>query len=324
MAEESSGGGIEVFWAIVIVLVLFTMWVQGGGPSRAKDEGLFRAENDSSSIVSSQTSNSTSNSNQPSSESLESEYKGKIRLQRGTASATYQPNQEYVVITVSGNKEPIDIGGWVLSNGRSEKTYVVSGNTVAGQSVFVRIPNYGVAIFDPYNPSGNKQVPLTLKSGERAIITTGNPPVFNGVKINTNFKINRCLGYLEDDTGYRAYPRLTYRCPSSNDVPGITYLDDACYRFARSVRPCHTPKDIYVRDEGQCLDGNCKLTSYCRNFITQNYSFRSCFNNYSRDEDFVGPEWRVFLNRTWELWEDRRESISLYDSAGKLVDKISY
>jgi len=67
MAEESSGGGIEVFWAIVIVLVLFTMWVQGGGPSRAKDEGLFRAENDSSSIVSSQTSNSTSNSNQPSS-----------------------------------------------------------------------------------------------------------------------------------------------------------------------------------------------------------------------------------------------------------------
>ena len=117
MAEESSGGGIEVFWAIVIVLVLFTMWVQGGGPSRAKDEGLFRAENDSSSIVSSQTSNSTSNSNQPSSESLESEYKGKIRLQRGTASATYQPNQEYVVITVSGNKEPIDIGGWVLSNG---------------------------------------------------------------------------------------------------------------------------------------------------------------------------------------------------------------
>lgn len=318
---------MEAFWAIIIVIVLFTMWVQGGGPSRAKDEGLFVAENDSSSIVSSQTSNSSQSNpkveptEQPSTESV---YKGKIRLQRGTAASTYQPNQEYIVITASGNKEPINIGGWVLSNGRSDKLYVVSGNTVAGQSVFVRIPDYGVAVFDPYNPSGNKQVPLTLKSGERAIITTGSPPVFSSIKINTNFKLNRCLGYLEDESSYRAYPRLTYRCPSSNDVPGITRLDDVCYRFARSVRPCHTPKDIYVKNEGYCLDGNCKLTSYCRNFITQNYSFRSCFNNYSRDDDFVGPEWRVFLNRTWELWEDRRESISLYDSAGKLVDKISY
>ncbi|HRZ30653.1 MAG TPA: hypothetical protein P5274_03270 [Candidatus Paceibacterota bacterium] len=327
MASEG-GGSIDFLWAIIIVIVLFVMWVQGGGPSRAKDEGLFRTETKSSSLSSSnsssQSSSVSSDKVQSVTEKLESQYKGQIRLGQGTSASTYQPGEEYITISASGNKEPVKIGGWVLRNGRSDKLHVVSGNTVSGQSVFVRIPDYGVAVFDPYNPSGNKQVPLTLKSGERAIITTGNPPVFSGVKIMTNFKINRCLGYLEDDTGYKAYPRLTYRCPSSDDVPGITYLDDACYRFARSVRACHTPKDIYVKDEGYCLDGNCKLTSFCRNFITQNYGFRSCFNNYSRDDDFVGPEWRVFLNRTWELWGDRRDSITLYDSAGKLVDKISY
>ena len=302
------------------------MWVQGGGPSRAKDEGLFLTEDKSSSISSSKSSSSASSdkSTQSKTESLESQYKGKIRLQRGTAASTYQPNQEYIIITASGNKEPIKIGGWVLRNGKSDKLHIVSGSISAGQSDFVRIPDYGVSLFDPYNSHNNRQVPITLKSGERAIITTGYEPIFSGIKITSNFKLNRCLGYLEDGGRNRAYPRLTYRCPSSRDVPGITYLNDDCYRFARSVRPCHAPEDIYTRGEGHCLDSNCDLTSYCRNFITKNYNFRSCFNNYSQDDDFVGPEWRVFLHRTWELWGDRRESITLYDPAGKLVDKISY
>ena len=322
---------MDAFWIFMVILVLFIMWVQGGGPARSKQEGLIVDSNSSNSssylprsLSNQLRSRSTASSEAETSSGPESKYKGKIYLQSGTAASTIQPNQEYVIIGAQGNESPISLAGWSLKNGRGEQLYVVSGNTVKGQSTTVKIPSSGVAIFDPYHPASNRSVPITLKSGERAIITTGNPPVFSGVKINNNFKINRCLGYLEDEQGYQAYPRLTYNCPSSNDVPGITSLDNTCYDFVRSIRTCHTPKDIYVKDEGDCLDGNCKLSSYCRRFVQDNYNFATCFATYSRDKDFTGPEWRIFLGRNWELWLDRRESISLFDSSGLLVSQITY
>lgn len=322
---------MDAFWVFMVIFVLFLMWVQGGGPARSKQEGPIVDPNDSNSssylprsLSNQLRSRSTASSPSETTKVSESKYKGKIYLQSGTAAGTIQPNQEYIVIGAQGNETPISLAGWSLKNGRGEQLYVVSGNTVKGQSTTVKIPSSGVAIFDPYHPSNNRLVPIALKSGERAIITTGNPPVFSGVKIKDNFKTNRCLGYLEDDQSYQAYPRLTYNCPSSNDVPGITSLDNVCYDFARSLRSCHTPKDIYVKDEGNCLDGNCKLSSYCRTFVQNNYNFATCFATYSRDADFIAPEWRIFLGRTWELWSDRRESISLFDSSGLLIDKITY
>ena len=319
---------MDAFWILMVALVLFVMWVQGGGPARSKQEGLVVNPNTSSSIVRNPSnilrSRSTTSSLPDDFKSSESKYKGKVYLQSGTAASTIQPNQEYVIIGAQGNDTPISLAGWSLKNGRGERLSVVSGSTVQQSSVTVKIPSSGVAIFDPYHPSNNRLVPIILKSGERAIVTTGNQSVFSGVKIKDNFKTNRCLGYLEDDRSYRAYPSLTYNCPSSNDVPGITSLDNACYDFARSIRPCHTPKDIYVKDEGSCLDGNCKLNSYCRNFVQANYNFATCFATYSRDKDFVAPEWRIFLGQPFELWSDRRESISLYDANNLLVAKITY
>lgn len=321
---------MDAFWVIIVVIVLFIMWIQGGGPARSKEEGLFKtvATSTTSSIHGDKTGSTGGDiySRDSSAEavSTESKYKGQVHLQGGTAASTFQPNQEYITLYAQGNETPISLKGWSLRNGRGDKLTVVSGNTVRSQSTVVEIPSLGIALYDPYHPQNNRLTSITLKSGESAIITTGRPPVFSGVTINNNFKTNRCLGYLEDDPSYRAYPSLSYNCPSSDDIPGVTYLDDVCYNFARSIRSCHTPKDVYVEDEGYCLDGDCQLSSYCRDFIKKNYNFATCFALYSEDEDFVDSEWRIFLNQNWELWADRRESISLFDSTGKLVDKISY
>lgn len=315
---------MDLLWVVIIVIVLFSLWIQNGGPAKAQKDGFFNIS--SPTIISSNNNSSGSNNSLDDSQTVTSfsRYKGKIYLGSGSAGSEYQPSREYIIISASGNEDPINIGGWVLKNGRSSKQYVVSGNTVSGQSVSVQIPKYGLSLFNPYNPTASRRSAISLKSGERAIITTGSPTVFNDVSIKDNFKINRCLGYLEDGVSYQAFPGLNYNCPSNNDVEGVSRLDDICYDFVRSIPSCHVPKDIYVKDEGYCLEGNCKLTSSCRNFVKQNYNFASCFNTYSKDDNFVGPEWRVFLGRTWELWGDRRETIYLYDNFGKLVDKISY
>ncbi len=232
-------------------------------------------------------------------------------------------------MSARGNQNPINIGGWTLKNGRDKKIYIVTGNAVKGQSVTVKIPSQGVALYNPFNPSSNIRRPITLKSGERAIITTGSVPTIGSVAINENFKINRCLGYIEDRpidqrSGYRFKPSLRYNCPTSRDLPSIAELDDVCYNFVRSISGCHQPTDIYDKTNGYCLDRNCQLSSYCRTFVKQNFNPQTCFLLYSSGKDFIGPEWRIYLNRTWELWERQRETISLYDKNGLLVTEISY
>ncbi|MCX6712179.1 MAG: hypothetical protein NT041_00620 [Candidatus Vogelbacteria bacterium] len=318
----ASGGGFSV---LIVLMILFSFWLANNNPNATKNQP--KAVSKTSSSQSSQTQSQkldTYVDKTTGKEKTFSVYHNQISLSSGAAASTYQPNKEYIVLSAHGNKTPINLGGWTLKNGRDKQMFVVSGNTVRGQSVSVKIPSFGVALYNPYNPAVNRYSPLVLKSGERAIITTGSAPTLNNVTIKDNFKLNQCLGYLEDDTGYRAYPSVSYRCPSSDDVPGISSLDNICYDFVRSIRACHTPKDVYVKNEGYCLDRNCKLTSYCRSFIKDNYNFNTCFSRYSGDKDFVSSEWRIFLNQTWELWGDRRETISLYDRSGLLVDEISY
>lgn len=327
MADKEGGVGptMASFWTVIVILTLFFMWVNNGGPVRAKKEGFFK--NQTSVFVpqvKTSSSGRQSNADNVQADPNVSSYKGIIRLSVGTARAQYQPNAEYVIITNSRSKTPVNIGGWTLKNGRSNKTYAVTGNTVQGQSVAVKIPTTGSYVYHPFDVSQGKRGAITLKSGERAYIITGSLPTVAGIAVRDNFKTNRCLGYLEDKPGYRFIPRLSYRCPSPREVVGISSLDDACYKFVRSLRACHKPEDVRVKDGGFCLDGNCSINSACRNFVTSNFNFQSCFNTYSRDEDFSAPEWRVYLNRTWELWEDNRETISLYDRAGLLVDEITY
>lgn len=322
MAEDKGKGSVPSSSGLgffLVIIIVFSLWLANNGPNKVSlDPGKTRQNS-----TADRTSTSRDSDKKIETESR-SPYYGQISLSAGSARSTIQPNQEYIIISARGNKEPINIGGWVLKNGRGKKNYVVSGNTVRGQSVSVVIPDLGLSIYHPFDISQTKRSKISLKSGERAYIITGSLPSIAGIQVKDNFKTNRCLGYLEDKSGYRFYPRLSYNCPSSREMVDTASLDDVCYNFIRSVRSCHIPEDIYIKDQGYCLDRNCKLSSACRALATSQLNFQSCFNTYSRDDDFSAPEWRVFLNRTWELWESNRETISLYDRQGLLVTEISY
>lgn len=326
MADSGGETSSNLLWIFIIIAVLFLMWFQNGGIERAKKGSLFYTD---SSFGVASSDNNKQNDNQDfgnngTGDGKYSPYHSFINLQSGSAQGTYQPGEEYITISAYGNKNPINIGGWTLRNGRDKKKYVVYGSTYQGQSVTATIPNFGFSLYQPYNIGLSRRSAITLKDGEQAVIITGKFPTFGDVKNKGNFKVNKCLGYLEDKNDYRFTPPLYYQCPSPRDLPGFKSLDDVCYNFVQSINTCHQPKDVYVRDEGYCLDGNCQINSYCRNLVTQNLNLDACFNRYSKDKDFVGKEWRVYLGQTWELWESSRETISLYDKQGLLVSEISY
>lgn len=315
-AKVVAVGGVSGFTVLVILFILFALWMVNNGPNKISPTSNGSTSSQSSDL----------NQNQ---EKTYSPYHNQISLQTSSV-YTDIPSREYITLSAHGNKSPINIGGWTLKNGRSNKTYIVTGNAVQGQSVSVKIPSQGVRVYNPFSPYTNIHSAITLKAGERAVITTGRLPNTGSVTVTENFKINRCLGYLEDrpvdQTGssYRFIPSLRYNCPTSRDLSSIDNLDDVCYSFVRSIAGCHQPTDVYDKTNGYCLDRNCKLSNYCRTFIKDNFNPQTCFKLYSADQDFVGPEWRIFLNRDWELWDRQRETIYLYDRDGLLVTEVSY
>ncbi|MFA5022951.1 MAG: hypothetical protein WC537_01635 [Candidatus Paceibacterota bacterium] len=341
MAEikSPSAGGVSGLSVIVALMILFSIWMVNNGPEgiNSKNKVASQTKTTSSQNQKTNTTNHSSTKADNNNYYLDSQgqrkkyspYRDQISISANSVS-TDSPNKEYITLSAHGNIQPINISGWTLKNGRDKKTYIVSGTAVRGQAVYVKIPDQGVVLYNPFNPSSNIHGPITLRSGEKATITTGSVPTAGSVVINENFKINRCLGYVEDrpvnqrSGNYRFSPTLIYKCPTSRDLPSIDSLDQTCYDFVRSISSCHQPTDIYDKINGTCLDRNCKLSSFCQSFVKQNFNPLTCFRLYSADKDFIGDEWRIYLNRTWELWDKQRETISLFDRSGLLVTEKSY
>lgn len=258
-----------------------------------------------------------------------SRWKEMLKIGGGNASGEDRANQEYIILEAgSGNKEPIDITGWSLTNGKDRKLFLIEGNDkqVKGVSDKVAISK-GTSIFIPNGV--NPQEDIILEPGDRAIITTGK--VANGIpfEIKTNFKNNICGGYIEDLDNYDFTPSLYSSCPSPQNEEGVASLDEACYKFVRQMSPCHTPqfKDVVYRDKEPLtgfVDDVGNLSQQCKNFLKSKYSYESCVLNHLSDKNFFGKEWRVFLNYPRELWAKDREVITLYDREGKIVDQLTY
>jgi hypothetical protein len=53
-------------------------------------------------------------------------------------------------------------------------------------------------------------------------------------------------------------------------------------------------------------------------------NYPSCVARNQNSAGFSTNEWRVFLGQKLELWASSKESITLYDRAGNVVDRISY
>jgi len=240
-----------------------------------------------------------------------SAYAGRISLGSGNASFTAQPFEEYVTIR-NGGAGAVNITGWTLTNGKGTRPiqtiqndylYPVADSATIGQ---------GTEFLDP---SGAFRVgPIVLKPGDDAIVTTGRPFTQFPFSITTSFRENICVGYLQN---YPFTPSLNLSCPLPSNDPYIATVTDQCYDYMQSLSRCEDP---YKYDKA----GYDAQTAQCRAFMDARLSYPSCVARNSATAGFSSNRWRIFLGKSRELWADRRELITLYDSQGLIVDQISY
>ncbi|PIR45627.1 MAG: hypothetical protein COV09_00315, partial [Candidatus Vogelbacteria bacterium CG10_big_fil_rev_8_21_14_0_10_50_13] len=250
-----------------------------------------------------------------------SPYYGQVRLGKGTAQSAERPNDEYVTIE-NRSKGAVTISGWSLKNGDDERSFLTwAGNYINVKARWVVIPNSQV-VLNPALPTN--LAPITLAPGERVVITTGQMVRTRPINLGSGFRTNICTGYLVELAGYEFKPSLSRECPAPRDELGINSLPEDCYDYVRRLSRCHSPEFKDDRDEGLTIDGRVtEMRSVCRNYIKEHFSYEGCLKYHLGDANFLGDEWRVFL-RTDELWRESRESITLYDNAGRLVDRITY
>lgn len=331
----------DLLWLVGIFVLLGFLWFFTGGPKKSGTQSLLfnntpktSSSSDSELIdVPAKTSSSGSVSSPSKSSptkpvvstSSDSIYKGKVKLGRGSAGNNISSlNLEYVTLrAASGLKEPINITGWKIKNGKDEKTYEVSGRQIKGVSDVVAIPK-GTNLFNGSKVSVTE--PITLKSNDTAIVTTGRFPNTVPYPVNLSFRTNKCSGYLESMEDYKFTPYLSSRCPYNRDEPGADSLSDSCYAFVKNISGCRIP--VIKRDNKEGIiyvDNRTDVSSTCRNFITEHFTYEGCLKYHQTDKDFSGNEWRIFLNRSgFLLYSKTREKITLLDTQGKIVDQISY
>jgi len=306
--------GVLILAALSIIIFVFVIPTRQLGPTK---NFISLGDKTGYQISTDNQTNSTEQSNK------NSAYSKSISIRSGNASYAYQPYEEYISIENNGDGD-IDISGWQLENAKNKRTYSVGGTLQKFPSDQVVIPKASPFI-SPLNNHTFENV--VLKRNERAIITTGSMGARSPYTI-VSFKENKCSGYLEKLPEYSFTPSLSTNCPRPADEPGTDLLDIPCQKYLGYMQSCHTPKFNTVDRDGNvcsnCVDGDSSLESSCVAFIKAHFNYSGCITNHQNDRDFSLNRWRIFLNKPWELWADSHETISLFDSSGKLVDYLSY
>ena len=254
-------------------------------------------------------SGSGSSSNIPAAD--RSPYAGKIVLGGGNAASSYQPFEEYVTLDNIGNAS-VNVTGWTLSNGKGSRPLQNSGNNYFYASPDMAMIGEGTEFLDPTGTF--RTGPISLAPGDNAIVTTGRPFSQFPFSINTSFRENICEGYLKN---YPFEPSLSLECPLASDDSAVRYITSECYDYVQSLSRCEDPQK-YDKDNFDLE------TTQCRSFMTARLNYPSCVAAHRGDSGFSLKEWRIFLSKNKELWADRRETITLYDANGLIVDQISY
>jgi hypothetical protein len=224
---------------------------------------------------------------------IASVYKGQITMSWGGWSNT-DPNQEYIEIDAnSGNTSPINISGWTLTGTSTGQTITIPQST-------------GLYLSNAVNDNTN----VILSPGERAYIITGRSPIGFGMHANV------CSGYLSQFNNF--IPGLYTQCPAPRDEQAVTTIprtinNNNCFDLIDSLGTCQ----VYT----QTLDNT--YSSQCQDFIETKLNYQSCVDIHKNDTNFWSPnEWYVYLNHDEVLWQPRRETLILTDTAGKKVYTI--
>jgi len=240
-----------------------------------------------------------------------SPYAGKVYLSSGNGSYSTQPYEEYVTIRNSGS--PVTITGWVLTNGKGTRPIENSGNNYLYPVNDSATIGQGTEYLSPEGAYTTS--PIVLKSGDMAIVTTGGPFIQYRMPITTSFRENICLGYLDSD--YPWLPQVRLDCPTPSQDPNINSVTQECYDYLKNLNRCEDPE----RDDKKAFD---LQRTPCKDYIRERFTYEGCVTRNSSKAGFTTNQWRVFLGKKAQLWQSENETITLYDTQGRIVDQVKY
>lgn len=319
--------------AVIVIGILFFIfyaWFAAGGPQKyERGESVIGS---STSTRTTRTTNTTQRTQttirsaaSATQSATSSPYTGSVRItSRGNAPRERFAGNEYIIIQ-NVSKEAVTITNWSVANGRDVRGKIDHLNRVSpGVSDRAYIPS-GVFTLLPTNPQ--TITPIVLLPREKAIITTGRMNK-KASFLGNSFKVNKCSGYINEFTGYPLVPTLSNQCPSAKVEFGNDLLEDSCARFINRIRTCHEPvyreEILRTGERREYLDSTYGLSRQCRELIIPRLNYGRCVLAHKNDSDFYRAEWRIYLNRNFEMWVNERERIRLYDSSGLLVHEMSY
>lgn len=306
---QKGAGNMDAFLIIGFLVFIMLFTSQGDSTQREVSDGNWILGSSGTSRITSDTRTTNTGHN--------------ISISTGNAGYAYQPYEEYIVLSNNG-RNPVDITGWQLRNGKDQRTYSLGGGLQRFSADIAIIPQ-ATRLLLPQG--GSAMTNVVLESGERAVITTGKIGSRHPYPI-VSFKENICTGYLENLPEYSFDPPLETRCPRPAVEPGLTNLDTECRAFVERLSSCRTPefdtKDRNGEPCSTCIRGE-RLSSSCASFIREHFTYQGCVAYHSTDPDFhSGRTWRLFLERGWEMWAKDYEAVELFDRFGNLVQSVNY
>lgn len=229
-----------------------------------------------------------------------SPYRGQVVFENTTGGAKLGSNKtEYVVIRAqSNNAASVPITGWKLVSGIANKD---------GTLREAYIPNASPV---PETGEVNPVYGVSLAPGDRAYVVTGGSP------LGVSFRVNTCSGYLEQFQDFS--PQLNQACPSPRSE----------LKFAEQTIPYQYNCEEYVSTLNYCQivlkPVPDKYGSECAQFVKNQLTYNACVDNHRNRPGFYTNEWRLFLDKSIELWRNDRDIIKLLDAQGRTVDLLKY
>lgn len=137
----------------------------------------------------------------------------------------------------------------------------------------------------------------------------------NSSVINKNFRLNKCIGYLENSITFN--PSLNSSCPPIyQNRSEIANFAGYCQTYIMSIGSCKLPSVDYYNSLPGTNEGNA-----CRDYLNP-ISYGNCFQKHRSDSDFLSNEFKAWINQN--ILDPQHDRILLFDTSELLVDEYFY